>query len=68
MKLLLLVVILYHKLLLLRDKNILQISKDMIFEKQRAFLGLIRHPLRPALRASRSAFEGAGSISTLCTL
>jgi len=46
----------------------LQISKDMIFEKQRAFLSVTRHPLCPVLGASRSAFEGSGTISTLCNI
>ena len=40
----------------------------MISEKQRATLSLTRHPFRPALRASRSAFEGAGTIRTLCNI
>jgi len=40
----------------------------MIFEKQRAFRSLTRHPLRPALHASRSAFDWAGTINALCTL
>jgi len=40
----------------------------MIFEKQRAFCSLTRHPLRPALRASHSAFDWAGTINALRTL